>query len=287
MIAGAAAAAAASCMQASPLRRSGGSASTKDAINPLLQRQPQPAVFVPIGSDCSAAAVLKRLGLRAAAFPFDWCVVGMEPLLACVEADFDGYTSSFAQCSASRVANAYGIQFPHDFPGLATPRPRDPEGNVSEGPLAADWAASMPDAIAKYERRIARWRHVCSSSSSSSSVAADADHHAATAAWDVVFVRHCNSVTRVQARAFVRAVASRYPRLRFLLMIGRRTPWAVAVQTTADAEGSAGVIAAAAAEADACIHVVQVDNVWGNVQCWTTAMQQLGLLAAPGTDALV
>jgi hypothetical protein len=46
-------------------------------------------VFLPLGELCSAAYYLRELGLRKAAYPFDWLFCGPQIVLDCLRTDFE------------------------------------------------------------------------------------------------------------------------------------------------------------------------------------------------------
>jgi hypothetical protein len=121
-----------------------------------------------IGFDCSPAAALRNLGYRNTAFPFDWVdTTPISAVLTCLEEDFKQYHTSL-RCIGSRMIDAYGFQFPHDYPfsKLEYNIDSDNEWRTAEdvgGQIVDNWIDYYPEVKEKYDRRIKRFRDVGSS----------------------------------------------------------------------------------------------------------------------------
>ena len=48
-------------------------------------------IFVPLGCNCSPAMVLRKLGLRQVALPFDWTAVDVQTVIRCLKEDFANF----------------------------------------------------------------------------------------------------------------------------------------------------------------------------------------------------
>jgi hypothetical protein len=117
--------------------------------------------FITIGFDCSPASALRALGRRPFALPFDWVVSNQRALLTCMSEDFRRFhTDLHLSADQTCVIDAYGFEFPHDYP-------RSKAGNISDnGEYYAEvrgsivnqhWQQHSTAAKAKYARRIARF----------------------------------------------------------------------------------------------------------------------------------
>lgn len=51
-------------------------------------------LFIPIGSNCSIAYNLSRLGLRQYSFPFDWITINLEDVISLISSKFSNFTDS-------------------------------------------------------------------------------------------------------------------------------------------------------------------------------------------------
>jgi len=126
-----------------------------------------PYNILTLGHDCSPAAVLRNLGLREHALPFDWVVSSPQSLNACFKERFQQYhTGLYYNQNRSRLVDAYGFQFPHDYPhiNIADGSPCQftevGEGDIGEERsqcITPEWPKYYATVKAKYERRIERF----------------------------------------------------------------------------------------------------------------------------------
>jgi len=116
--------------------------------------------YVSIGYDCSPASALRGLGLRPAALPFDWVVSSVDALEKCIGDRFAQYHKGLRlNTSKTRVIDAYGFEFPHDYPTVETERKEVGECEFGESgkPIVENWMDDYEEVKAKYDRRIERF----------------------------------------------------------------------------------------------------------------------------------
>ena len=116
--------------------------------------------FVSLGYDCSPASALRGLGLRPAALPFDWVESNVDALEKCIGDRFAQYHKGIRlNESKTRVVDAYGFQFPHDYPTMDSEMEEVGECNFGESGkhIVENWMDYYEDVKAKYDRRIERF----------------------------------------------------------------------------------------------------------------------------------
>lgn len=106
--------------------------------------------YISLGYDCSPALALKELKLRDMAYPFDWLQMATHKLKKCLETDFSLFLSNPRLLNGTRIYDSYGIQYPHDLPN----------NNIGKPTNEVELKQVLPDIIAKYKRRIDRFRKV-------------------------------------------------------------------------------------------------------------------------------
>ncbi len=73
--------------------------------------------IITLGADCSPAAALRNLELRPFALPFDWVVSNIRSLNECFKTNFVHFHTELQFSNTKkRLIDAYGFQFPHDYP---------------------------------------------------------------------------------------------------------------------------------------------------------------------------
>jgi hypothetical protein len=117
--------------------------------------------YISIGYDCSPAGVLKKLELRTVAHPFDWTETRFTSLCACIQDDFAKFHRNIhLNSTKQRVIDAYGIQFPHDYPTIETSTYTNVNGYFyAERKLCDDYEKYTDQVVEKYGRRIERFRN--------------------------------------------------------------------------------------------------------------------------------
>jgi len=122
--------------------------------------------YITIGTDCTPAAALRNLSLREFALPFDWVQMQPDQLCAILRNNFKGYHENLT-LYGSRIQNAYGIYFPHDYPTIERTELYINEeadvGGIPEKPIAPGWERHIPSVQQKYARRIERFHTILSS----------------------------------------------------------------------------------------------------------------------------
>ena len=119
-------------------------------------RQP---IIISIGESCTGAIILRELGLRNEAYPFDWTISEFDSLFMSFSDRFhhffDPQTLMVIEDN-SAVIDYYGCIFRHDLPTTRHNFERD-DGNLpDEGALCENWRQYVPNAYAKYRRRVER-----------------------------------------------------------------------------------------------------------------------------------
>lgn len=124
-----------------------------------------------IGYDCSPAFALRNMNLRKFALPFDWVQSNCHAIERCFQDNFAKYhTGLYFNGKKTRLIDAYGFQFPHDYPLLnidellgpaaveLTPESVIPsEGAYEEKQIVENWQDYYDIVKEKYDRRIERF----------------------------------------------------------------------------------------------------------------------------------
>jgi hypothetical protein len=101
--------------------------------------------FLSMGSECSAAAAIKGLGLRIASYPFDWIRSNNAiPIIRCLSDDFAKFHTDLLW-NGPHLTDSYGFDFAHDYP-------------LEDGVIVNNWQDTYDTVIEKYQRRITRFR---------------------------------------------------------------------------------------------------------------------------------
>jgi hypothetical protein len=131
-------------------------------INYLLPNAP---IYISLGSSCGPAMMLRDLGLRDKAYPFDWIVSPYESILESINDDFTKFFSSLNinPIYNEGVTNYYGFYFPHDWPTIKKPNIYDIKSSdfVKKGIIHANWNEATPIVQERYSRRIKRFTNAC------------------------------------------------------------------------------------------------------------------------------
>lgn len=118
--------------------------------------------YLTLGYDCSPAAALRNLNLRNYALPFDWVQSNLESIEKCFQDKFSKYHTNLRyNHTGTRLVDAYGFQFPHDYPLMDM----SANDNVGEGVIGEEqgkyitgkWMDYYPVVKEKYDRRIQRF----------------------------------------------------------------------------------------------------------------------------------
>ena len=119
--------------------------------------------YMSLGNECSPAAALRNLNIRAEALPFDWVESNLQIITNCIEDNFSNYHQNlrFNQ-RRSRLIDSYGFQFPHDYP---FDNSTIDDSKIGEGVFGEELNKQIIDnwneyhgvALEKYKRRIERF----------------------------------------------------------------------------------------------------------------------------------
>jgi len=164
-------------------------------------------VFVSLGKDCEPALMLKDLGLRSEAYPFDWNnTTQFAGICNMIKDNFKDFLNPlFLKHNGRTILHThYTIEFRHDFPSLI------PGGNtgvvdwdVSQEPyksglIVKNFLDFLPIITEKYTRRINRFMKLLNSTK------------------NVIFIR--TYLTPEEARQFTKLMATHYPNLKYQLI---------------------------------------------------------------------
>lgn len=123
--------------------------------------------FLTMGFDCSPASALKSLGLRKFSSPFDWVQTDIHSIERCFADGFKGFHTNLSlNHDKTRLIDEYGIQYPHEYPVVSSPKETDVIGEdvwFSENRtdhIADDWMTRHPEVKEKYNRRIERFKNI-------------------------------------------------------------------------------------------------------------------------------
>jgi hypothetical protein len=118
--------------------------------------------IITIGCDCSPAAALRNVGLRQFALPFDWVVSSINSLEQCLSENFVRFHTNL-RCNESkkRLIDAYGFEFPHDYPLTTTTNidmiGKGVYGEQDGSTICDNWMDYYQTVKEKYDRRMERF----------------------------------------------------------------------------------------------------------------------------------
>jgi hypothetical protein len=136
--------------------------------------------YISVGYDCSTASALKNLKLRNAAHPFDWTEISFVSFEKCILDNFKQFHKNIVlNTKKQRVIDDYGIQFPHDYPTVNSPKTMDGV-NYPEYKICDDYEKYTDQVLEKYGRRIERFRNIMADKSHPLIVLYRGTHHDAT-----------------------------------------------------------------------------------------------------------
>lgn len=118
-------------------------------------------IVISLGGDCTVATVLREMGLRRIAYPFDWMFSSFDAVYKSIEDDFrlflDPATLKVAD-DKRIVINAYGIKFVHDFPTINHSAALSDSETHGWAEIRKDWRNFIAPIREKYQRRIERFK---------------------------------------------------------------------------------------------------------------------------------
>ena len=122
--------------------------------------------YITLGYDCSPSGALRSLNLRPFALPFDWIQSNVYSLDKCFEENFAGFHKNLRyNSSKTRLIDAYGFEYPHDYPLGNTTADINTigEGVIGETSgksICANYMDYYNIVYEKYKRRIHRFLNI-------------------------------------------------------------------------------------------------------------------------------
>jgi len=126
--------------------------------------------YISLGDTCQPASILRKLGVRREAFPFDWITGSGNSIVKCIETDFNGFHTNLHFNSPhpdlgmnTVLTDDLGFSFHHDYPTIESRSTVDEEF-IRETTIVDNWLDYYPTVYEKYQRRIQRFRSILRSS---------------------------------------------------------------------------------------------------------------------------
>jgi hypothetical protein len=127
-----------------------------------------PFHFITLGHDCNVAEMLRSLGMRHHALPFDWVYSSVDSLHQCFTDNFKQFhTGLKLNRDGNGLIDKYGFIYVHDYPSsdLYFDPSKIGEGMLWEySPVGFDWKTHYPLVKSKYDRRVKRFLSIMRSS---------------------------------------------------------------------------------------------------------------------------
>jgi len=123
----------------------------------------RPPLCISLGAACGSALMLRELGLRTVAYPFDWMISPTDGLYKCLTEDFGHFFCDLKlRPDKTGVIDYYGFHFTHDLPTQKSNMNAFMNTDfVGADILANEWQKAVPQVQEKYNRRINRFREDC------------------------------------------------------------------------------------------------------------------------------
>ena len=125
------------------------------------------ATYISLGDTCQPASMLRVLGVRHEAFPFDWITGSGDSIVKCIETDFNGFHTNLQFNSPhldlgmnTVLTDSLGFSFHHDYPTIESGTSTIDEEFIRETTIVANWSDYYPSVYEKYQRRILRFRSI-------------------------------------------------------------------------------------------------------------------------------
>ena len=113
--------------------------------------------------------MLRELGMRRFALPFDWITGNVNSVIRCIREDFAGFHQGGVLCRGrdenTVIIDQLGFKFHHDYPTVEEPTAVLEETTTylagrDERRIVDNWREYYADVYAKYQRRIERFRAI-------------------------------------------------------------------------------------------------------------------------------
>jgi hypothetical protein len=121
---------------------------------------------ISLGTDCSPAVIIRDLGLRKNAYPFDWVDLhnNHNIIIRCIENNFETFHNNvYLSKNKTRIIDENNIQFPHDYPTKELKETYDINGennNIEEKIIINNWKDYELGVKNKYKRRCNRFMNI-------------------------------------------------------------------------------------------------------------------------------
>lgn len=124
---------------------------------------PKTPLYISLGSSCCSALNLRSLGIRTAAYPFDWVISPFDALYAALKDDFQYFLSDLKIRPGNQgVIDHYGFHFTHDWPTIQHSTIDALNSDfIGNNILFHTWQQVLPAVKEKYRRRIERLKQAC------------------------------------------------------------------------------------------------------------------------------
>jgi hypothetical protein len=121
--------------------------------------------YISLGYECSTASILRELGLRKFALPFDWIRTSPLGIYYCISDNFMQFHKILhLATSKGYIIDEYGFEYPHDYPTTSNMASLPGEGDMDEAIIKCGWETYHGTVLEKYERRIERFHAILRSS---------------------------------------------------------------------------------------------------------------------------
>lgn len=122
--------------------------------------------LISLGGRCTPAGMMRNLGLRKNAYPFDWMFSKFDALYKTIDDNFEKFldpaTLQVAQDNRI-VINSYGLEFVHDFPTIYSSASLNDSETHGWATIRDDWRQFIQPIGEKYNRRIERFKQILTS----------------------------------------------------------------------------------------------------------------------------
>ena len=124
--------------------------------------------FVPLGPNCTNTFLIKNLGLRKFALPFDWLFINRPGLLKCIDDDFKFFLKDlYFDFNSNRLKDPhYNFLYPHIVPYIHIERDYSVKDEIDDSyvyregkelKIIENWEKLIPEVQIKFNKRIKRF----------------------------------------------------------------------------------------------------------------------------------
>lgn len=115
--------------------------------------------IISLGGDCTTASILRKLGMRKSAYPFDWMYSSSQAICQAIEEDFSHFLAPntlHLSDNKHMIIDYYGFCFVHDFPTIHHDAALTDKDSRETTFIRDDWRNFIDQISNKYKRRIDR-----------------------------------------------------------------------------------------------------------------------------------